>query len=62
MPGGKPAGVRCIHLREDFKCGIFTDPGRPKVCDEFKAEELICGQNRDEAMIIMTNLENNRFQ
>ena len=23
MPGGKPAGVRCQHLSDDFACQLF---------------------------------------
>jgi len=46
-----------MHLTEDFRCGIFTDPGRPRVCDEFKAEELVCGQTREEALQILHDLE-----
>jgi hypothetical protein len=58
MPGGKPAGVQCIHLTEDFRCAIFENPDRPKVCDGFKAEELVCGFSRNEALKILTDLEN----
>ncbi len=58
MPNGKPAGVQCIHLTIDYKCNIFTSPDRPKVCDGFKADALICGNNRDEAISIMKDLEN----
>lgn len=57
MPSGKPGGVRCIHLTEDLKCGIFYSPDRPKVCDGFKAELLVCGNNRFEALTILANLE-----
>ncbi len=55
MPEGKPAGTRCIHLREDFGCGIYDQ--RPKVCRDFQAEELVCGTNREEALIILSRLE-----
>ncbi|MCB9013299.1 MAG: YkgJ family cysteine cluster protein [Bacteroidales bacterium] len=58
MPEGKPAGVRCIHLTNDFRCGIFNEPDRPKVCSDFMAEELVCGKSRDEALKIMSDLEN----
>nr|MCU0409329.1 YkgJ family cysteine cluster protein [Bacteroidales bacterium] len=56
MPGGKPAGVRCIHLLDDYRCGIYLSPDRPKVCGDFKAEEEFCGSNRDEAMKILLSL------
>jgi Fe-S-cluster containining protein len=55
MPDGKPAGVRCTHLREDYSCGIYEK--RPKVCIDFKAEEMVCGKNRQEALTILGWLE-----
>lgn len=55
MPDGKPAGVRCIHLQDDYSCGIYEQ--RPKVCIDFQAEELVCGRNRQEALNILIQLE-----
>jgi len=55
MPGGKPAGVACIHLQEDYSCGIYEQ--RPGVCVDFKAEELFCGNNKLEALGILGRLE-----
>lgn len=55
MPDGKPAGVTCIHLKEDYSCGIYDD--RPKVCRDFKAEELVCSDSREEALEILSQLE-----
>jgi hypothetical protein len=57
MPNGKPAGVPCIHLTEDYLCGLFNDPRRPSVCKGFQAEPDICGKNRNEALEILTSLE-----
>ena len=57
MPNGKPGGVRCIHLTDDHRCSIFHSADRPKVCDGFQAEELFCGNNRSEALAILSNLE-----
>ena len=57
MPHGKPAGVRCIHLSEDYRCLIFNDPARPEVCARFKAEVEVCGTSREEAMILLGDLE-----
>jgi Fe-S-cluster containining protein len=54
MPDGKPAGMRCIHLREDFSCGIYEQ--RPEVCRDFQAEELFCGKDRQEALDILGRL------
>jgi uncharacterized protein len=56
MVEGKPAGVRCIHLLKDFKCAIYNDPSKPKVCSDFKAETAFCGSDREEAMRILFSL------
>jgi Fe-S-cluster containining protein len=55
MPEGKPAGVRCIHLMKDYKCGIYKS-GKPQVCEGFTAEEEFCGSNQEEAMNILGSL------
>jgi Fe-S-cluster containining protein len=55
MPDGKPAGVRCIHLLDDYKCAIYNN-GKPRVCEEFTAEEDFCGTNQMEAMKILGSL------
>lgn len=57
MPNGKPGGVDCIHLTDDLKCAIFNSPDRPKVCDGFKFDPLVCGKNRKEAMQLLGDLE-----
>jgi len=57
MPEGKPAGLACIHLKEDYSCGIYDDPARPEVCRKFMPDPEVCGTNRDEAMILLTSLE-----
>ena len=60
MPGmanGKPAGVRCIHLDDKNTCKIFESPLRPKVCDGFTAEELVCGKTFEDAMRILSHWE-----
>ncbi len=57
MPNGKPAFEPCIHLADDFSCKIFNHPDRPTVCDEFKAEILVCGQKREDAIANLTFLE-----
>jgi len=58
MPWGKPAGERCIHLTDDYRCGIIESPERPKVCGDFMAEELVCGIDRESALKILSDLEN----
>jgi Fe-S-cluster containining protein len=56
MPGGKPAGVRCIHLTDDYRCAIYNDPAKPAVCSDFMAEPEFCGSNREEALQILSSL------
>jgi uncharacterized protein len=56
MPGGKPVGVRCIHLLNDYRCAIYNDPGKPKVCSDFKADPDFCGSGREEALKILYSL------
>jgi hypothetical protein len=56
MPYGKPAGVRCVHLLDNFKCAIYTYPDKPKVCTDFMAEPEFCGSTREEAMRILFSL------
>ncbi|SMO76833.1 hypothetical protein SAMN06265379_10747 [Saccharicrinis carchari] len=57
MPYGKPAGVPCAHLTAEFKCELFGKEERPAVCAGFKAEPDFCGNNRAEAIHILTQLE-----
>jgi Fe-S-cluster containining protein len=56
MPDGKPAGVPCIHLTNDYSCALYDSPERPKVCRDFKAEPEFCGSNREEAIKILNGL------
>lgn len=58
MPKGKPAGIACVHLSEDYSCNIFNLPQRPKVCAEFQAELGICGHNQAQALSNLIELEN----
>ncbi len=57
MPLGKPGGVPCIHLAEDFRCLIYGLADRPKVCSDFKADPEVCGTSREEAMKLLGRLE-----
>lgn len=59
IPDGKPAGVRCIHLMDNYSCALYGNPSRPKVCSGFQAEEEFCGTSREEAMRILQALEEN---
>jgi len=57
MPGGKAAGIRCIHLSDEFRCMLYGHPSRPAVCDDFKADPDVCGSSREEAMTLLGDLE-----
>lgn len=57
MPKGKPAGMPCIHLNDALECMIFDHQDRPKTCSNFKAELEFCGNSKQEAMHILTQLE-----
>ncbi len=50
MPGGKPAGVRCVQLDEADRCKIFGHPDRPAVCGSLQPHEDMCGSSREQAM------------
>lgn len=57
MPGGKPAGVRCVQLGDDARCLIFGQPGRPAVCAGLMPSAEMCGASRESAMLFLTRLE-----
>ncbi|WP_022948526.1 YkgJ family cysteine cluster protein [Methylohalobius crimeensis] len=57
MPEGKPAGVRCVQLTDDWRCRLFGMPERPAVCERFQADSQICGDNRGEALWQLEMLE-----
>jgi Fe-S-cluster containining protein len=57
MPQGKPAGVRCVQLSADNRCGIFGQPGRPEVCGRLRPEPAMCGSSGAEALANIAELE-----
>ncbi|HSB32027.1 MAG TPA: YkgJ family cysteine cluster protein [Candidatus Sulfobium mesophilum] len=57
MPGGKPAGVRCVNLLPGNVCNIYRSPERPKTCRTFQASEEWCGMSREDAMERLSRLE-----
>ncbi|WP_115719493.1 YkgJ family cysteine cluster protein [Gallaecimonas mangrovi] len=57
MPNGKPANVRCIHLAEDLRCNIFGHPDRPAFCQGLKPSTEMCGNNREQALKWLADLE-----
>ncbi|WP_371822854.1 YkgJ family cysteine cluster protein [Paludibacterium sp. B53371] len=58
MPEGKPASIPCIQLDHDYGCKIFDSPLRPAVCASLQPSREMCGQNREEAIQWLTQLEN----
>jgi Fe-S-cluster containining protein len=57
MPDGKPAGVRCVQLSDDYRCLIFGHPDRPKVCSSLRASFEMCGETREDALEHLRALE-----
>ena len=57
MPDGKPARVRCIQLDDDNLCRLFSDPRRPAVCHAFEYDRAVCGDAREQALVILQELE-----
>lgn len=55
METGKPAGIKCIHLSEDFSCAIYEF--RPDVCRNFHADIDFCGNSYKEAAKLMSEFE-----
>jgi Fe-S-cluster containining protein len=57
MPGGKPAGVRCVQLTDDLRCAIFGMPERPAVCQRLRPTAEMCGDTAAQAMEGLTEME-----
>ncbi len=57
MPNGKPANTRCINLDDNNRCKIFNSDKRPKVCSDYKPDREFCGNNLEEGMKILLQLE-----
>lgn len=57
MPNGKPAGVRCVQLLDDFRCAIFDQPERPAFCASLQPSEEMCGESRTDAIEWLRKLE-----
>ncbi len=57
MPQGKPAGVRCVQLTDDYRCAIFGQPERPVVCARLRPEPAMCGEDRNHALRWIAALE-----
>ncbi|WP_394132961.1 YkgJ family cysteine cluster protein [Shewanella maritima] len=57
MPNGKLAGERCIQLNDDNLCNLFGKSDRPKVCGDFMPTIDVCGMNNEQALWLITDLE-----
>jgi Fe-S-cluster containining protein len=57
LPQGKPAGLRCPHLSEDCRCGLWGGAAYPEVCRSFKPAPDACGSDREEALALLKALE-----
>jgi uncharacterized protein len=57
MPNGKPAGVRCVQLTPDNRCRLYGQAERPAVCVRLRPHEEMCGQNAEEALAYLYELE-----
>jgi Fe-S-cluster containining protein len=57
MPHGKPAGIPCVQLDDDYRCRLFGQPERPAVCASLRPSVEMCGAHRDEALRFLSDLE-----
>jgi hypothetical protein len=57
MPGGKPAGVRCVQLTADNRCLLYGRPERPAVCVGLRPSPEMCGESMAEALAYLEALE-----
>ncbi|RUL75441.1 YkgJ family cysteine cluster protein [Dyella choica] len=57
MPNGKPAGVRCVQLADDNRCLIFGKPERPGFCGSLRPSAEMCGNDRQQAMLWLDQME-----
>jgi len=57
MPGGKPAGVRCVQLTGDNRCALYGKAGRPAVCISLRPTDEMCGGSAEEAFRNLAALE-----
>jgi Fe-S-cluster containining protein len=57
MPEGKPAGVRCVQLDDEYRCRLFGLPERPPVCVRLRPMVEMCGETREQALTYLAGLE-----
>ena len=59
-PEGKPAGVVCSNLdHKSLKCTIWGTEVYPSVCRNFMPVQEYCGNNAEEAVTFLGELEKN---
>ena len=57
MIGGKPAGVRCIHLDLELRCALFGLEERPACCGGLQPSDEMCGETQAHALGWLAALE-----
>lgn len=57
MPYGKPAGVPCVQLDDEYRCRLFGKPERPAFCASLRPTTEMCGASREDAMWGLSSLE-----
>ena len=57
MPHGKPAGMPCVQLDDEYRCRLFGKPERPAFCASLRPAADLCGQSREEAFTLIEMLE-----
>ena len=57
MPYGKPAGIPCVQLDDDYRCRLFGRPERPAFCASLHPSAEMCGADRREALSGLRLLE-----
>lgn len=57
MPHGKPAGMPCVQLDDDYRCRLFGKPERPAFCASLRPTQDMCCASREAAMTMLAELE-----
>ncbi len=57
MPQGKPAGVNCAQLLDNFRCAVFGKAERPAFCAGLQPSTEMCGESREHALRWLSELE-----
>lgn len=57
MPHGKPAGMPCVQLDDEYRCRLFGRPERPAFCASLRPSMEMCGPTREAALDSLDRLE-----